>query len=224
MIGANDTAMNELSAGVFYGPGAMIGYYDAFSRNSVNLGKSYGFDGMGVHYYTPNLSGFQAAVTYIPSDSSDGSGDGYYSLNDSDTDAAGDNIWSVGVNYTNDFDGIRVSASGGYSDADGNDQEAWSLGLEVGASGFTGAVHYEDNAGDAGQDLAVGVNYKTGPWSATVGYATLLDAPAGGDVDRFAGWVTYSMAPGVSGTVGVEYADTDAGSDTAGVAYLTLGF
>lgn len=220
MFGGNDTAMNELSAGVFYGAGAMMGYYDAFTSD---LGKSYGTDAMGVHYRTPNFNGFQAGVTYIPESTSDNVSDSYIKFNDS---SDGDNIWSVGANYSGDLGGVSISSSVGYSDADGADRDVWSAGIEAGMAGITLAAHYEDNAGsNTGQDLALGVSYSTGPWTATAGMATLLDAPAGGDVNTYAGWVTYKMAPGVSGIVGLEYHDTDAsGSSTSGFAYLSLGF
>ena len=223
MIGGNDTAMYALSAGVLYGPGYVIGYYDAFSR-AGQLGKSYGYDGVGIHYYTPNFSGFQAAVSYIPNGDSDGANDGYYKQA---AGVDGDNIWSVGANYTAEMEGFRVSASGGYSDADGSDMEAWSLGLELGTAGFTVAAHFEDNAGaDAGQDLAVGASYATGPWTATIGYSTLLDAPTGGDIDTFAGWVTYALAPGVKAAAGIEHSSRDGALEdsTAGLAYLNLSF
>ena len=222
MIGGNDTAMSNMAVGVFYGPGSLIGYYDHTGRTDI-LGMEYGTDYNAIHYTTPNFSGFQASITYAPDGSSDDADDAAYH---DDDDEDGDNVWSVGVSYAGEFDGISIAASGCYSDADGPDMEAWSVGLELGAYGFGLGVHFEDNDGaDAGQDLAIGLKYSTGPWTVAGGFATLLDAPAGGDVNQFGAWVTYKLMPGVSGTVGVEHSDGKReGEATAGIAYLSLNF
>ncbi|MFT6772772.1 MAG: outer membrane protein OmpU [Paracoccaceae bacterium] len=223
-IGGDDTAMNSLSAGVFYGPGAVIGYYDEIAPSTLaSFGKQYGTDYLAVHYNTPNFSGFQAGFTYAPDGTSDGAADGTFAVNDG---ADGSNVYSIGVNYTGEVQGVSLSLSGGYTDADGSDQEAWSLGAEVGVTGVKLGVHYEENRGaDAGSDLAVGITYATGPWTATAGYATLLDAPANSEIQKVAGWVTYAIAPGVKGVAGVSFADSDAsGEQYLGMAYLNLGF
>jgi predicted porin len=234
-IGGDDTAMNSLSAGVFYGPAAVIGYYDEISPSTLaDLGKQYGTDYLAIHYNTPNISGFQAAFTYAPDGSSDGSDDGQFAVNDG---ADGSNVYSVGANYTGEVGGVSLSLSAGYADADGDDQEAYSFGAEVGMSGVKVAVHFEENRGaDAGQDLALGVEYSTGPWTATLGYAVLLDGPdfvaalgetaaKGGDIYRISGWATYAIAPGVKGVAGVTYVDSDVKDEQyLAMTYLNLSF
>jgi predicted porin len=242
-IGGDDTAMNSLSAGVFYGPGSVIGYYDEIAPSTLaTLGKQYGTDYLAIHYNTPNISGFQAAFTYAPDGSSDGlpnspkdgTGDGAFAVNDG---ADKSNVYSVGANYTGEVGGVSLSLSAGYADADGDDQEAYSFGAEVGMSGVKVAVHFEENRGaDAGQDLALGIEYTTGPWTATLGYAVLLDGPdfvaalgetaaKGGDIYRISGWATYAVAPGVKGVAGVTYVDSDVSDEQyLAMTYLNLSF
>ena len=224
-IGGDDTAMNSLSAGVFYGPAAVIGYYDEISPSTLaDLGKQYGTDYLAIHYNTPNISGFQAAFTYAPDGSSDGSDDGQFAVNDG---ADASNVYSVGLNYTGEVGGVSLSLSAGYANADGDDQEAYSFGAEVGMSGIKVAAHFEDNreATNPGQDLALGVEYTTGPWTATLGYAMLLDAPTDGEIYRISGWATYALAPGVKGVAGVTYVDSDANDEQyLAMTYLNLGF
>jgi predicted porin len=260
-IGGDDTAMNSLSAGVFYGPAAVIGYYDEISPSTLaDLGKQYATDYLAIHYNTPNISGFQAAFTYAPDGTSDscsvsttntsatvvesvdfdassttptnviattssslGCSDGQFAVNDG---ADGSNVFSVGLNYTGEVGGVSLSLSAGYADAEGDDQEAYSFGAEVGMSGIKLAAHFEENKGaDAGQDLALGVEYTTGPWTATLGYAMLLDAPTDGEIYRISGWATYALAPGVKGVAGVTYVDSDVSEEQyLAMTYLNLSF
>lgn len=241
MIGGNDTAKNNLATGIFYAPLALGGYYDHIARvGNGYSGIDQAGDQHGIHYNTPNFNGLQAAVSYQPEGSScDGSkglsiddsgtspvlvrngGDRQYCQNDG---SDGDNVWSFGVNYLGDFDGFDFRVSGGYETADGSDQDTWSVGVQGGTAGFLVGVYYEDNKGvDAGQDLAIGMTYSTGPWTVGGGYTTILDT----DVDpwRVGGWVTYAMAPGVSATLSLEHGDADTvGSSTSGLAYVSLGF
>jgi predicted porin len=258
-IGGDDTAMNSLSAGVFYGPGSVIGYYDEIAPSTLaTLGKQYGTDYLAIHYNTPNISGFQAAFTYAPDGTSDNTSDGTFAVNDGVSgnidpetlkETYGSNVYSVGANYTGEVGGVSLSLSAGYADADGDDQEAYSFGAEVGMSGVKVAVHFEENRGaDAGQDLALGIEYSTGPWTATLGYAVLLDGPTArspvaavpavgataavpaisainGDIYRISGWATYAIAPGVKGVAGVTYVDSDLNDEQyLAMTYLNLSF
>ena len=225
MIGGNDDAQTSQMLGVFYGPGSIIGYYDHIGRTGA-LGIDGGSDDLGIHYFTPNFEGFQAAVSYQPTSSCDDrptTSDDYYC--DAD-DADGDNIWSIGASYSREFDGVSVGLSAGYTDADGDDMEIWAIGGELGAYGFSVGAFYEENAGaDAGSDLALGVSYSTGPWTVAGGFSTLLDAPAGEDVSTFGAWATYALMKGVSTTAGIEHTNSDVDGDaTAGIVYLSLSF
>jgi predicted porin len=240
-IGADDSAKNAYANGVIYAPAAIIGYYDGWGfLGNVQPGISGSGDYIGVHYDSPDFSGFRFGATYQPNRQSDGAGGGVY--NDpiftntgtcqGDTNAPvyncnadGDNFWAVGAVYEGDFNGFGVGISAGYADSDGSDMETWHVGGNVSTSGFTVAVHYEDNGGPAtNTDLAIGASYATGPWTIAGGWSQ--NDTSGNDPQVFSGWVTYAVAPGVKATVGFEYGDPDNGTDEVlgGMAYLNLSF
>jgi hypothetical protein len=223
-IGGDDSAKNAYANGVIYAPSALIGYYDGFGYvNPVQPGISGGGDYIGIHYDSPDFSGFRFGATYQPNRSSDGAGDTNGPVYNVDSD--GDNFWAVGAVYSGDFNGFGVGISGGYADSDGSDMETWHVGGNVSSSGFTLAVHYEDNGGSSDNtDLAIGASYATGPWTIAGGWAQ-QDTPSA-DPQVISAWVTYAVAPGVKATVGFEYGDEDNGDDEVlgGMAYLNLGF
>jgi predicted porin len=233
-IGGDDSAKNAYANGVIYAPSAFIGYYDGFGWvNPVQPGISGGGDYIGIHYDSPDFSGFRFGASYLPNRTSDGAGGG-----GAKTTAAGDtggpvynvgldtdNFWAVGAVYSGDFNGFGVGVSAGYADSDGSDMETWHVGGNVSSSGFTLAVHYEDNGGSSDNtDLAIGASYATGPWTIAGGWAQNDTETA--DPQVISAWVTYAVAPGVKATVGFEYGDEDNGDDEVlgGMAYLNLGF
>jgi hypothetical protein len=230
-IGGDDSAKNAYANGVIYAPSALIGYYDGFGYvNPVQPGISGGGDYIGIHYDSSDFSGFRFGATYQPNRSSDGHQNSYTGAGDTggptyNKDSDGDNFWAVGAVYSGDFNGFGVGISGGYADSDGSDMETWHVGGNVSSSGFTLAVHYEDNGGSSDNtDLAIGASYATGPWTIAGGWAQ-QDTPSA-DPQVISAWVTYAVAPGVKATVGFEYGDTDDGEDEVlgGMAYLNLGF
>jgi len=235
----DDTAAEYMELGIIYSPYAKYGYYDAFGY-SGSTGTSSNGDDMGVYYITPAISGFTAAISWQPDGQDDGFGQNHsYPIYATPVNGAtGDNVVSVGAQYMGEFDAFSFGISGGYETSDKGpqplDTDTWNAGAYVGFSGFTVAAFYEDNpeiAGD-GYDLALGVSYATGPWTFAGGWA-MRDDTTGGvlDLDTFSGWVTYAIAPGVTGTVAVEYTDNHSGGfpgipdDTlAAGAYLGISF
>lgn len=228
MIGSNDDASYNSHVGTIYAPGARIGYYDTFIINPRNgsefVANSNAADVIGIHYATPNFNGFQANFSYHPSNGTDGGGDtNNVAFNDS---APGnvENIFSVGARYQGDFDGFGFGISGGYTDGSGQNDIA-TFGANVGAAGFKIAGTFEDDGTD---EFAIGVQYSNGP--ITVGGGYTFDDVSGvagntDDVQIAAGWLTYAIAPGVSGTVGVEYTDNSVNNQTLGAqAFIALSF
>lgn len=216
-IGSDDSASYNQAVGIIYAPGGRVGYYDQFSYVAGGLGNNPISDQVGIHYTTPNFSGFEAAISYIPEGTADGGADTQVSFNDG---VGIDNVISVGASYSGDFEGFSFGVSGGYDTADGLADDIWSVGLTAGASGFTVGVHYLDSA--ATGQIAGGVQYKTGPWTVAGGYATTLDLAM--DVSSASAWVTYAISAGVTGTVGVEYGGPDGSEEFAGIGYLALSF
>ncbi|MEM7267906.1 MAG: porin [Pseudomonadota bacterium] len=221
-VGGDDSAKGAYANGVIYSPGSRVGYFDAFGitqNNAMGFISGNG-DSIGIHYDSPSFSGFSFGASYIPNGSTDGAGDtGDPAFSN---DAAGDDFWSVGGMYDGNFGDFGFGVSAAYGDSDGA-SEIWHVGGNVSFSGFTVAAHYEDDGDDM---YAIGASYGTGPWTVAGGYA--LDEVAGGaDGEVWSGWVSYAIAPGVSGTVGLEYHDDGVGNadeEIAGLAYLQLNF
>lgn len=235
-IGGNDEARTRMGTGLLYGPSAWGGYFDQKNLVSSGYNAVNDTDSLGIYYFTPSFSGFQAAVSYQPEAGIDGSGDTNVAF-DTDIGGFGKDAWSFGANYTGDFEGFSVSLGGGYTIKDDNgtglDADIWSVGGTVGASGFTLALYYQDNADSAtgtdnGASVAVGASYETGPWTVGAGGSFFTDA----DYDGYflGGWVSYKLAPGVTAAAIIEHGDFDpAGSandtdGTAGAVLLALSF
>ncbi len=233
-IGGDDSAINAYQNGIIYAPGARIGYYDSFAltqagaNQTQNAGNS---DAVGVHYDTPNFMGFQAGFSYQPSYTADGPATATRTGDSNNPVFSGgpgiDDFWTVGAAYNGDFGDFGVGISGGYGDGDGANNDVWNIGGNVSFGGFTLAGGYQDadvggGLGGAfeGETFHIGAQYATGPWTIAGGYSNNSDT----DVDVAAGWVTYAVAPGVSTTVGLEYADDGADEDIGGLAYLRLSF
>ncbi|MEM1314215.1 MAG: porin [Pseudomonadota bacterium] len=241
LIGSNDTAGDNVGdVGIICGPGCRLAYYDGFGVTPEG-GSNDGIDALGIHYTTPNISGFTAGVSYHPSGRTDGlpqqpvldqqnnilvdavAGDTGYGFASRGENSRPKNVYSLAANYAGDFDSFSFAIGGDYTSADQQSLlELWSIGAEVGFSGFTLGVHYENNEAADDQDIAVGVQYKTGPWTIAGGYAH-TDVDNGSNIDSFAGWVTYALAPGVTAAAGLEYGDQDESNYNA-LTYLAISF
>jgi len=185
-----------------------------------------------VTYFSPRFAGFQLGVSYIPDVQDDG--DGQNSTADDDDRHHG---IAAGLNFTNSFNGIDLSAAGGIQYVDEPDENddnleestQYNFGLNVGFGGFTvgGSVGIidEDDASDDGYTFDVGASYETGPWGVS---ATFLMGEYEGSADNndedesmaIAGAVSYVLGPGVTTSFTGLYAeyDDEAGEDGEGVA------
>ncbi|WP_412777729.1 porin [Thalassospira lucentensis] len=148
-------------------------------------------------YYTPNLGGFRAGVSFaddsgrngtFDTDVTNGSIGGYHD----DTSGAGDNIVSLGLEYTADFDGVSLGVSAiGENQAEGN---IYGGGVNVGFANFTvggSYSHTEDDYGRSDRQSArvsdtdqfdIGVSYAmdAAAVSLTYGYADYGDGSTSG--------------------------------------------
>ncbi len=224
MIGSNDTVVYEnLSGiGIIYAPGARIGYADSFAlTTAAGVGFSpfpgTASDQIGLHYTTPDFMGFKAFAGYHPSNATDGAADTNNPVFDN-----GGEIWNVGASYTGDFGDFSLGLGAGYTDIEGVAGEQISFAANVGFQGFTLAGFYEDDF--AGDEFGIGAQYATGPWTIGGGWGHGDSGATNNDI--VAGWVTYTAAPGVLFTVGLEYADDDTTNteDFGGLAFMTLRF
>lgn len=176
--------------------------------------------GTKVFYASPRFSGFQVGGSFTPQPSSN--------FTDIDrvknTTAGYQDIWEIGVNYTENFSGVGVKAGVGYT---GGRNElstveglsAVQAGLSIDYAGFTLGGGYI-NKYDSGLTKAsarksnfqvwnIGAQYVTGPITVGAGYThgsgEGSQAIAGKDKqDYYSIGANYKVAPGL--VVGAEYA------------------
>ncbi|SFI12721.1 porin [Albimonas pacifica] len=240
-IGADDTAAEYMELGIIYAPYAKVGYYDAFRYTGATNATDTARDDLGIYYITPAISGFTAAISFQPEGGTDNGGHGATPAFKVNNGSATDDILSIGAQWMGEFSGVSLGISGGYQTADTDviggtnaDPDTWTTGGYIGYAGFTLAAFYKDNPGvgglaTGGYDIAVGASYETGPWTFAGGWAGVFDTKAGGanDSDTFSGWVTYAIAPGVTGTLAVEYTEFDTGpvdDNLIAGAYMSVSF
>lgn len=225
-FGSDDHASYNTAVGLAFFQGAHINVYDNFVEAGGGFRSNNRFsDVIGLHYYTPRISGFQAALSYHPNGGNDGANDSN-SMETNDDGAAGSatDVISIGANYTGEFGMTSLGLSAGYdyvddlngSAAGDTDGDGFSFGASIGAAGFTLGGFYQsalDNVGTDTDDYVASLTYGTGPWTfgAQYGYFE-QDMNGGGDQYKLAGWGEYQLAPGVDFGVGAEYQDTDGGT------------
>jgi len=130
-------------------------------------------DAEHVSYFTPRISGFQAGISYIPSDQED--------VNNSRAlNSAGDRDgWSTGVNYVTKMNGVGIGIAAGYATEDETttnvtDRDVWGVGGRIDFSGFRIGMSWVDREEQhnsvtnattgAGQEtFEIGARYTFGP-------------------------------------------------------------
>lgn len=237
-IGADDTAAEYMELGIIYSPYAKVCYYDCFNYTGAPNGTDSNGDQYGIYYITPAISGFTAAISFQPEGNSDGLNNTVTPKFQLDGNSAIDNVLSIGAQWMGEFDGFSLGVSGGYQTSDTDlptnaDPDTWNVGGQIGFGGFTFAAFYEDNAGVGGfamggYDIALGASYETGPWTFAGGWAGVYETKNGrSDSDTFSGWITYAIAPGVDGTLAIEYSTFDSGpvdDNLIAGAYMSISF
>ncbi|MAM73654.1 porin [uncultured Tistrella sp.] len=232
LIGAENSAaylMHYAAPSAIVGHGMATPNFFGFTTGDNQTDLTYvneTSDANKLTYFTPRMAGFQLGLSYTPSlaGGTGGSSNSYGNLTD---DAAGrqEQIVEVGVNYVNKLGGVDLAVSGGYlkgsleADAIGaDDLQVWSLGMNVGFSGFTlGGSYINDNNGLEGNNdmdrWNVGLTYAFGPYTVGGAYALSTREFANGAGDdelefyEFGG--TYAMGPGVNLSAGVQFVNAD---------------
>ena len=165
-FGGDETAIATYHNAVIGSPGSKIGYYDSdpITLAGDDVGAVAGGEqGDGIHYDTPEFSGFQAGFSYVPSLAADGAGDMNNPI------FSNDDFWSVAFAYNSEFEGFGVGVSAGYADANGSDNDVYNVGGYVSTAGFTLAGGYQDagtnytDGASAGESFYIGAQYETGP-------------------------------------------------------------
>lgn len=178
-------------------------------------------------YFTPNMGGFQAGVSYSPNiDHQALSGNGFGVMQVATGDV--EDVIGLGLKYSGKFGGASVAVSGGYETGEvvgggsNVDPEIWSLGLNVGFGGFTVGASYADsenydsgslNPGADGDVMALGLAYKTGPWGVSAGYQKtdyeIAGVATSRSADEYELAASYQLGAGVQLRGGLIHADMD---------------
>ncbi len=225
--------------------GMTTGFRSSMQTTNLTLQN----DTFQIGYQSPRFSGFQFVAGYSPtaSGSSDSSGDP--KNKPTDTDIELHDILSVGANFSQDFNGFDVGVAAGYEYGSvgdlitTDDQQIFKVGASLGASGFSIAGSYgvyDSDLSDEGQAYDLGVSYATGPWGVSAtnfhGEEEGLVGTAGDDeVDAFVGAVSYSIGPGITGSLSLIYAKwedegsgvgvpSDESESTMGIVGLAISF
>jgi len=178
------------TANVANSPG---GYHSTFGVAPMgSIGTCYGIEGKGnkIMYFSPSFGGFTFGISFTPTGGARFAGNGLAYGTDVTAPGpgnAGNNILSVGVDYTHDFGGWNLTAGGGgewaftqYTPAGANaaHKPSWyQAGVQVGfghfAIGASGA--YYVNYAHAGYASTTATSGDDG-WAATVGASYTIDA------------------------------------------------
>lgn len=227
LIGTNDNAYYNVGGatgilGSSVGMGAWDGSY-VFTPTSIGLNSDLG-DDMAVHYYIPNIAGFEAGVSWSPTGNAENG-----SIDTSVTTTNSLDQLAIGVAYTAEFDGGSFTLGGGYITQEDTSYtytySAWGVGAELSFDMITIGARYEGSE----QETAVGdtevtsfgggIVYATGPWEfglnavySETDYAVSTDF----EQLRVNAGVAYELGDGVALGLGVDYGDIDYANTTSG--------
>ncbi len=164
-------------------------------------------------YWTPRVSGFQGAYSYVPSAGARGS----VGTNDG-------SFHEGSVSYRTKVGGgkLRVALRGTIQDAaapDGSDVEAWSVGASYAIKGFKVSTEYLDKgeqragtAGDEGSAWDIGVSYSQGPWKVGIAYYDAMHEVSGASDDEYKQILihgAYNLGGGLAISAGIISFDND---------------
>ena len=207
-----------------------------FQTGAFSTTPEISIDDNMITYFSPRFAGFQLGLSYIPdlADSDNnaaafGDGEGTNSTARDDQRSHG---FATGINYTNSFNGIDISAAGGFQvvgtpddnqdgGPDNGDQTvyAYNGGLNVGFGGFTfggsfGGFDIDSEGANHGYHYDIGLAYETGPWGVS---GTFVAGEREGSLDDkdedesmgAAVAVSYVLGPGIKTSFTGMWADYD---------------
>lgn len=221
-------------------PGINLGFRTPGITTNATLTN----DAFQISYLSPRFSGFQFVAGYAPTDG--GGGDPKNGVTDEEVETH--NIFGLGANYSQSFDGFDLGLAVGYERgtasnvvdaAGGDDPQIIKAGLSLGFAGFTIGGSYANefdgrSTATEGQSWDAGVSYATGPWgvSATYFHGEAEDTVADPDedeVESIVGAVSYALGPGITTSLSVLYAnwEDEGGAEaegTMGILGLAVKF
>jgi hypothetical protein len=216
-IGENDGAadaymgsgiVNYTFASAQDGTGLIFDYYAnaiGFDSSGNNSG-----DAIKVSYFTPNFAGFEAGVSFYPNLEPQSG------RNTSIAESDEVNGFEAGAQYSGEFGGFGVTVGGGYASDTSrgqDDDDSYGVGAKVSFSGFEFGGNYGWTNGEMSDEeqeaFGLGVAYSTGPWATSIHYLQGVEGEGVEETFGLSGDVGYSLAPGVTVGVSLEYADPD---------------
>lgn len=180
----------------------------------------YGYsDAKKVTYYTPVLAGFRAGVSYTDDHLSE----------HNDTSTAGDERYTLGLEYIGDFDGVSVKVSG-IADGTGDEGENYHIGANVGFGAFTvggsygeanseydGASDSATNSDRFGYDFGVGYSMDAATVTLTYFYSEDENGSATSEdtLSNLHLGLSYTLGAGVTWKSSVFMFDNERGTTAA---------
>ena len=153
-----------------------------------------------ISYYTPDFNGLTVGISYARNNGGNAVG----SHNNSGTagGATLENIFDIGVNYSQTFGTTSVSLAARYGSGEAiaaatSDAETWGIGAQVGFGDFTVGAHYAENDNVSGAlPSATGTADQEG-WS----FGGTYDAPGAWAFEALTFQGTYDN----TGTAGADH-------------------
>ena len=205
-------------------------YTEVAGNNDVEVAGNN--DVQRLTYFTPSFNGLVVGVSYAPSSAGNASNNAPVNFNKSAqvTDISDiTDIFDIGAAYDQSFGAVDLGLSARWGTGNSNvagidDPTTWSVGANLGVSGFTFGGSYGENdngvasgAGD-NEGFSLGVSYDVaGPW--TVGLETYQGELKNADGAPDSDYETYKLAgsrslgSGVSWDVYYAYVETNNGAD-----------
>jgi len=252
----NDDAVGDNNVphggSVLVGSFGFTGTYVA--GTSANVGNastgaestSRNYDASKVSYYSPDLGGFGAGVSYTPNASSAGTSTTSANLttgavSTTTADSTYGSQVELAAWWSGDLGGASLTAGALYKTADANvatneDLDAYEIGATVGVAGFTFGAGIFDNgdsgvaktatSANAGNGMTLGVSYSMGATAVSLGYlATEIDNSdnTSDEYTNISLDVEHTVAEGLLVYGGVQFAESNDGSvsGTAGTQEST---
>ena len=224
-----------------------LGGNDAVSNNSKRFIYAIGASGDSQRdrsdkftYLSPIMEGFQFGVSYTATGQEDGSvRDGFTS---SRTSGGYQDEVQLAGKWQGQVDDVLVTAGAGYllSQKEAripttDDREQWNVGLNLGFKGVTvGGAYFRDDTGfsldDRIEAVALGANYKTGPYKVGVSYLNKTNEEANNTEDEATRYLvggSYQYGPGMVFNASVHFYELEDNLNAVGdendATILTIG-
>jgi len=195
-----------------------------------------------ITYITPRFNGLQFGVSYAQNNNGNANAGFFGGGQIADSSLATlENIWDIGVNYSQTFGTTSVTASARYGEGSGvavasPDADVWAIGLNIGFGDFGIGGSYAENDNGNGfygadqEGWSLGVSYDApGPWAFSLDtyQGEYTGSGTGGANEEYAAYQlvgSRDLAPGVAWDIYLAYAEAkDKGAPAVDTDGTVLG-